>query len=107
MAGLTFLVIYGSLLFTLKTPDINTFCEMLPVIMVFSLYVWDRFWAWPRGRHLLWVLLFSSLAFQVGYVVEKAPQKESFYLKYQDQITQAIQRKDYHLLAERRPGALY
>jgi hypothetical protein len=107
MAGLAFFLIYGALLFTIKNPDVNTFCEMLPVVMLYSLYVWNRLSTWAWGRIFRWAFLLSGLAFQVGYVFARAPLKESLYLKYGDAMAKAIEAKDYHLLGERRPGALY
>ncbi len=107
MAGLTFLLIFGLLMFSAKNPDLNTFYETLPIMMVYSFCVMSRFWSWAPARKFLWVLLFSSLAFQTGYLFEKTPQKESFYSTYKDPIAKAIQEKNFHLLGERRPGTFY
>jgi hypothetical protein len=103
----TFLLVYSSLLFTIKNPDINTFCEMLPVVMIYSLYVWERWWSKPWGKRFLQIFILLVLIFQVGYLAARAPQKQSLYLMYGTAISQAIDQHNYHLLGERRPGALY
>jgi hypothetical protein len=102
-----FLFTFGCLCFTAKTPDINTFCEMLPLVMLYSLYVWDYWWknAWARG--FLWFILVCGLLFQVCFVIARYPEKSSFYLIYGDALTQAIDQRNDHLLGERRPGFLY
>ncbi len=104
---LVFLMVFGSLLFTVKNPDVNTFCEMLPVAMLFSLYVWDRWWDHPWGRGLLWFFLACVLVFQTAFVFSQLPLRNSFYLEYHDAMARAIQEKNYHLLGERRPGSFY
>ena len=103
----TFLLVFSSLLFTVKNPDINTYCEMLPVVMIYSLYVWERCWTYSWGKGLLQFFIACVLIFQVAWLIDKAPQNQSFYLKYQPSIAQAIEKNDYHLLGERRQGAFY
>ena len=104
---LVFLMVYGSLLFTVKNPDINTFCEMLPVVMLYSLCIWERWWVHPWGRRLLCFFLGCVLVFQVAFLFSQLPLRKSFYLQYHDAMAQAIQEKNYHLLGERRPGSFY
>ncbi len=106
-AVLIFLMVYGSLLFTIKKPDVNTYCEMLPVVMLYSLYVWDRWWMNRWGRRFLCFFLAIALLFQVVYVFIQPIKRESFYLMYHDAIAQAIRDKNYHLLGERRAGSFY
>src|SRR6185503_12924224 len=98
----TFLLVYGALLFTAKDPNANTFYEMLPVVMVYSLYIWEWCYARSWGRGLTWFFLFSALMFQAGYLWVHAPLKESFYSSYQGKLSQAVEQKDYHILGERR-----
>ena len=107
LSGLSFLLIYTALLFTDKTLDVNHYYEMLPVAVIYSLYVWERCWAFQAVRRFLWVFLSFGIIFQIGYVLVQAPRKESFYLKYREAIRQAIQSKDYEVLGKRWPGSLY
>jgi hypothetical protein len=98
---------YGCLLFTIKNPDVNTFVEMLPLVMLYSFYVWERLWtrAWPR--RLLMLLLFFTVIFQTAYPFVERSAKRSFYLQYHDRVVQALAQHDYRVVSERRPGALY
>lgn len=107
LTAFLFLFTYASLLFTVKKPDINTFCEMLPLVMLYSLYVWERWWNRPWGRALLCFALACALVFQTALVFIRLPERSSFYLKYKNNLAQAITQRNYHLLGERRPGFLY
>jgi hypothetical protein len=104
---LAFLTVFGTLLFTVKNPDVNTFCEMLPLVLLYSFYVWDKWWANRWGRRTLWFFLACVLVFQTAFIFSQRPLNKSFYLMDQAAMTQAIDTKNYHLLGERRPGALY
>jgi hypothetical protein len=106
-AALSFLLVSVSLLFTVKKPDVNLYCEFLPVMMLYSLYVWERWWALPKARTFLWLFLACALIFQASYPFTQLPVRKSFYLKYHDAIQKALDAKDYRLLAERRKGSLY
>lgn len=103
----TFLWVFFILLFTLKDPNVNTFYEMLPIPMLYSLYVWERWWNHRWGKLCLQIFLAAVFIFQISYVFARIPLKESLYLMYHDQLTAAVDQKNYHLLGERRPGALY
>ncbi len=107
LTWLVFLWFYGCFLFTIKNPDVNTFVEMLPLVMLYSFYVWESLWekVWPR--RLLVLLVLSALLFQTCYVFVEKPFAKSFYLQNEEKITRALAEKNYTLLAERRPGYLY
>jgi hypothetical protein len=107
LAGGTFLWIFFVSLFTLKNPDINIFYEIMPIPLMYSLYVWEKWWTDRRGKLFLQVFLAAAFIFQVGYIMTRVPLKESLYSMYHDQFTAAVDQKNYHLLGERRPGALY
>jgi hypothetical protein len=106
-ASLSLLLVCTSFLFTLKKPYVNNFCEFLPLVMLYSLYVWERWWVLPKARTLLWLFLACALVFQAAYPFTQLPHRKSFYLKYHDAIARAIDGKDYRLLGERRAGSLY
>ncbi len=103
----SFLFTYFCLLFTAKSTEINTFCEMLPLVMLYSLYVWEYWWKRDWARNLLWMALVLGIIFQVCFLYCKFPENGSFYLQYEEPLTQAITQKNDHLLGERRPGFLY
>jgi hypothetical protein len=103
----TFGWVFFVLLFTQKDPNVNTFYEMIPIPLIYSLYVWERVWNYRWGKLGLPVFLGAALIFQIGYVLDRVPLKESLYSMYQDQLSAAVDQKNYHRLGERRPGALY
>jgi hypothetical protein len=103
----TILVIYGSLLLTVKNADVNTYCEMFPVIMIYSFYIWERWWSHRWGKAFLQFFIALVFIFQITWVIAQIPENKSFYLMYQDKIVQAIEKNDYHLVGERRPGCFY
>ena len=105
--ALAFLLVYISLLFSAKNPDVNTFCEMLPLVMIYSLYIWEKGWALTWARNILWFFLACTLVFQTSFVFNQRSAHLSFYLQYHDAIAKAIDSKDYHVLGERRAGSLY
>jgi hypothetical protein len=107
MTGSLFLFTFVCFLFTEKTPDINTYYELFPLVMLYSLYVWETLWGFPWGKRALWLALIFALVFQPALVLIRLPERGSFYLKYGTAMAQALDRKDERLLAERRPGYLY
>lgn len=103
----TFLWFFGCLLFTIKNPDVNLLVEMLPLVMIYSFYVWENLWSYTWPRRLLQVFLLCVVVFQTTYVFTQKPLNKSFYLQYRGKIVQALNAKDYTLVGKRRPGALY
>jgi hypothetical protein len=73
--------------------------------MFYSCYVWSLFATQARWRLAAKVFLGLGLFFQVVFAVQLAPQCSIY--PQRDQVTKAIQQKDYHLMGERRPGSLY
>jgi hypothetical protein len=102
-----FLFTFGCFLLTAKHPDVNHYAELLPMITLYSLYVWTRLWDRRWGRNLLWFALACSLVFQTALVFIRLPERSSFYLKYHEPLAQAIAQRNDHLLGERPAGAWY
>jgi hypothetical protein len=98
---------YGALLFTAKNPEVNNVVEMLPLVMLYALYVWEMLWTYRLSRVLLLILLLSAIAFRTAYPFVERPGQKSFYLLYRDRVVQALAQRDWRVLAERRPGFLY
>lgn len=107
MTGGVFLWFYGCFLFTLKTPEVNNLVEMLPLVMLYSLYVWEKLWGYRFPRAALFLLLLCAVAFQTAYPFVERPKQRSLYLRYHERIAQALVQRDPRVLAERRPGSLY
>ncbi len=97
-----FLLVYGSLCCTAKSPDVNTYCEMMPVVMLYSLYIWERGWEIQWGKPILVFLLLCGLVFQTAYIFIELPKDKSLYLMTRDKMTQAIEKHDYQILGVRR-----
>jgi hypothetical protein len=105
MAWGTLALIYVSFWFTAKDPLAHIYYITIPVIIVFSFYVWGRLALEPRWRVFGQVCLAASFLFQWGFMVHMIP-KRSLYTN-RPLALKAIQEKNYHLLGERRPGSLY
>ena len=105
MACGTLALIYISFWFTAKDPLAHIYYITIPVIIVFSFYVWSRLALEPRWRVFGQVCLAASFLFQWGFMVHMIP-KRSLYTN-RPLALKAIQDKNYHLLGERRPGSLY
>jgi hypothetical protein len=98
-------VVWLSFCFTSKEPLAHIYYILLPLLIVYSLYIWSR-WANHRvGRLLGWACLAASLWFQTGYLIHSMADR-SLYTN-RALVQKAIQEKNEHVLGERRPGALY
>jgi len=101
----TFLLIFGSFLFSVKSPTSYTFYITLPVPMLYMLY---SFSPWSSRRwfaRTAALLLVSNLVFHLGLAAYNY--RERSFFAYRESIVRAIEAKDYHELGERRQGARY
>ncbi len=102
----TLLLIWVSFWFTSKEPSAHIYYVTIPVVTVFSFYIWSRlalqsrFWV-NFGK----ICLAASFLFQWGFMVQMMP-KRSLYIN-RPLALKAIQEKNYKILGERRPGSLY
>ncbi len=78
MACGTLLLIYVSFWFTAKDPLAHIYYITIPVIIVFSFYVWGRLALEPRWRVFGQVCLAASFLFQWGFMFHMIP-KRSLY----------------------------
>jgi hypothetical protein len=105
LAFSTFLLIFASFLFSVKSPTSYTFYIALPVAM---LYLFYTFSPWSSRRWFVWLaglLLFSNIVFHLGLAAYNY--RERSFFAYRASIVRAIDSKDYHQLGERRHGARY
>jgi hypothetical protein len=103
----TFLLIYGCFLFS---PDMAASFRIVlffPVIMLYSLYCYDFLAIKPIWRKIGLVFILCVIVFQVDYTVKNIQTNNSIYAKQRGLMTQAIDQKDYRLLAPRRADSLY
>ena len=103
----TFLLIYGCFLFS---PDMAASFRIVlffPVIMLYSLYCYDYLAIKPIWRKVGIVFILCVVFFQVGYTVKNIQANNSVYARQRTLMAQAIDQKDYRLLAPRRFDSLY
>jgi hypothetical protein len=101
----TFLLIYASFAFAVKSPKSHMYYLMLPVMMLFAFYVFS---SWSSKRWFLTiagVLLVSNVGFHVGMAASHYREKSLY--AYRESISRAIEEKDYTQMGVRRPEARY
>lgn len=100
----TFLLIYVSFWFTSKDPLAHIYYVLLPVVLVYSFYVWNELAERRFFRVLGLVCLLASLWFAVGTLVKNMRDPSALYSN-RSLVAKAVAEKNYHLLGERRPGS--
>jgi hypothetical protein len=101
----TVVLLYVSLLLSIKAPLSHTFYVTLPVAMLYSLYCWDKYLVKPFWRKFAAIFLACGIVFQLALAIHNYP-RISIY-RDRDKVSEAIKNNDYRLLDERRPGARY
>ena len=99
----TVCLLYVSFLFTNRTPQAHTFYLVLPIAMIYSFYCWSAFLVKKRWRLFIKIFLACGIIFHTGLALHKFS-RESLYVDH-NAVQSAIDRKDYTLVGERRPGA--
>ena len=102
---LIFLMAFGAFCFTYKAPVAHALFVLFPLVTIFSFHVWAKLAPRPFWKNTAILCLVASLWFQLGFLIYWIP-KKSLYLD-RAKIQSSIDQKDYRLLAERRPQALY
>lgn len=100
-----FILVWISFWFTSKPPQAHMYYILLPLILVYSFYIWSRLAASRFWRVLAMVCLVANLWFEAGYIREMM-KIQSMYLD-RDKVVKAIDQKDYRILGERRNGSIY
>lgn len=101
----TFLLIFLSFLFAIKSPAAHTYYLTLPVAMLYGFYVFSP-WVSKKGfLTAAKVLLACNILFHAGLALHNLPVKSLY--KDRGLFVKAISEKNYHLLGERRPDTLY
>lgn len=102
---LSTLMVLGLLLvafaFSIKAPASHAFYVMLPVVMIYAFYVWDRLLRDRRIRLLAAALLIAGAITQ-GALAVRNFRDRSLYID-RAIVVRAIEEKDYRLVGERRP----
>jgi hypothetical protein len=100
-----YLMVWVSFWFTSKLPLAHIYMVFYPMLMVYSIYVWNLF---PRNKlssRTAKAFVLLGLFFMLFYAPILA-QKDGLSLN-RDPLVRALQQKNYHLAGERRPGSLY
>jgi hypothetical protein len=101
----TVIVLYISFLFSFKAPASHTFYITFPVAMLYSLYCWAEYLTRPGWRKFAATVIVCGIIFHLGLAIHNYP-RVSLY-RDRRSIEDALERKDYRLLDDRRPGTRY
>jgi hypothetical protein len=102
----TLLLVYVSFWFTYKEPLAHIYYVLIPVVMLYSFYVYRDLADKTLWRNLALLCLLASVWLWGGYSMENRTAPYSLYTN-RDLVQKAITGKNYQLLGERRPQSLY
>jgi hypothetical protein len=94
-------LVYLSFAFSVKSPSSHTFYATMPLVMIYSFYVWQPLLARPLFRRLAAALLISGAVTHFAIAKDRVFER-SLYAN-RPLVVQAIKEKNYRLLGERRP----
>lgn len=97
------LLVWASFWFTSKPPQAHMYYILLPLISVYSFYVWGWLAVKRPWRIFGMVCLIASVWFELAYMVHQMP-VTSLYAN-RPLVAKAVTDKNYHLMGERRPGS--
>ena len=98
---LSVLMLFLAFFFSLKGPSSHTFYFVLPLPLIFSFYCYN----WLINKNVKWgklfnLILFLSVIFHCGLAKYNFTDKSIY--KDRQKVQQAIDKKDYKVLGERR-----
>ncbi len=99
-----FLWVWSCFSFSAKEPMAHMYYVLLPLLLVYSMAVWDRLAPIRWVRVLAVICIGASLWFQTGMALKRLTEPRSLYHD-RDRVVKAIDQKDYRILGERRPWA--
>jgi len=102
---ITFILVYLSFAFSVKGPSSHAFYVVLPVVMVYSFYCWGIFFKKKIWRRLAAIFIICGIIVHACLAISNGPGRSLY--KERNIPKLAIEKKDYHLLGERRPFSLY
>lgn len=101
----TFLLIYGSFLFSIKPPAAHTFYITFPLVMLYGFTLFAPLASKPAFKVWAAVLLVSNLICHTAIGISNIPTRSIY--KDRGLFIRAIAEKNYHLLGERRADTRY
>ena len=103
VAVATMLLVFLSFAFSVRGPASHAFYVVMPVAMIYSFHVWERFFRVGRWRMCAMALLVCGLAFHIAVASSKYPERSLYGNR--GLVQRAISEKNYRLLGERRSAA--
>lgn len=103
ITGISLLLVWASFWFTSKPPQAHMYYILLPLISIYSFYIWGRLAINKKMRIFGLVCLAASFWFESAFIAWQMP-FSSLYTN-RTQVVKAIDQKDDTLLGERRPGS--
>lgn len=100
------LMVWVSFWFTVKWPLSHIYYINFPLIFLYSLYVYHHFASDPQWKTLARVYLSAAFIFQISYACRNYYSQFSLYHD-RPRVVQAIEKKDYHIVGERRAYSYY
>lgn len=101
----TFFIVYISFIFSVKGPSSHAFYVVFPVAMIYSFYCWSKYFKKKLWRKFAVALIISGIIFHAGLAVNNCRERSLY--KNRSIPKSAIEKKDYRILGERRPGSFY
>jgi hypothetical protein len=98
-------LLYALFSFSFRQPHSHTFYVTLPLAMLYSFYCWYPYLLRRRWQIFAAVVLACGLVFHTGLALHNRA-RQSLYTD-RARVQSAIERRDYHLLGERREGSRY
>jgi hypothetical protein len=97
--------VYLTFLLSMKPPQSNHLYITFPLLMIYSLYCWNRLLKKSNWQLFAKIFLASGIIFHIGLAVYRFPRISLYPVR--PQVQSAIDKRDYHILGERRPNTLY
>lgn len=101
LALLGFVLVFFSFFFSIKGPSSHTFYVFFPLPVLYSFYCYE--WLWNKykiWKHLMHAALLCCLFFYTGAALYNYKHKSLY--KDRQKVVEAINKKDYKILGERR-----
>ncbi|MCM3906111.1 MAG: hypothetical protein ND866_30875 [Pyrinomonadaceae bacterium] len=101
----TVILLYVIFMFAFRDPAAHTFYVTFPIVILYSMYCWNKLLRNTRWRTLAKIFIVSGIIFQAGFAAHNYSRISLYVNRSIPQA--AIDQKDYRILGERRPTARY
>jgi hypothetical protein len=92
-------------MFSMKLPAAHTFYLMIPIVLLYALYAWERWLVKSSWQRFAAAAIACSIIFHAGLALRNLPATSI----YEDRarIVEALEKKDFQIVGERPAGAKY